>query len=556
MMLVIGSGVAGLSCAIAAASAGEDVVLATPGEIDAVSGRASSLAGGNTALAQGGIAAALGAEDRPELHALDTIAAGAGLVDGEAARQLTESGAAEVAALIAGGFAVDRVAGGGLSLGLEAAHGLARIVHAGEDRTGAALHAFLIERFLGWVTAGRIELLQRTSAVSLLEDSGAVSGALLRGESGSLSAVGADSVVLATGGYAALYPETSNHAGARGEGIVLAARLGAVVADLEFVQFHPTVLAGTGTLISEAVRGAGGVLLDRRGARFMTAVDPRAELAPRDIVSRAVHRSMRASGDDRVWLDATGIEHAQGSGTLARRFPALTAATRAQGFDWTREAVPVAPAAHYTMGGVVTDLDGRTSLPGLFAAGEVANTGVHGANRLASNSLLEGLVFGARAARAAIAYASGPGDWRLRGAEAVRLVESAEVSQHDFPAADDSVSAPENERLVRSVVASGLGIERDAAGLRTVLDTVRGRSGMSAELAGMIASAALARSESRGAHQRLDHAVTEKAQGLRRSWVMRPRPGVRVEMPCDLQARGHQAVGRQVLPLPIDSRSA
>lgn len=539
-MLVLGSGVAGLSCAIAAAAAGAEVVLVTPGELCGTGaalpgGAASGLAGGNTALAQGGIAAAVGGEDRPALHAADTIAAGVGLVDEVAAQQLTVSGAAAVAALISDGFAVDRTAAGGLSLGLEAAHGRARIVHAGEDRTGAALHTFLTARLLELVATGRLQLVQCRTAVSLLENAGAVSGAVLRDYLGRLSAVSADAVVLATGGYAALYPETSNHAGARGEGIVLAARLGAVVADLEFVQFHPTVLAGTGSLISEAVRGAGALLLDGQGTRFMPAVDERAELAPRDLVSRTMHRTMRERGESRLWLDATVIERAHGAGTLARRFPAITGATEACGFDWRREPVPVAPAAHYTMGGIVTDLDGRTSLPGLFAVGEVASTGVHGANRLASNSLLEGLVFGPRAAHAAAEYTADR-VWSLRGAAATRLIEHAEampaptggVPAHAgataATAATASTAVSTGDEVVRRAIASGLGIERDEHGMQEVLDIVQQHDGAEAELARLIASAALARTESRGSHQRSDHPRADPSAAVRRGWAARRVP--------------------------------
>jgi L-aspartate oxidase len=360
--------------------------------------------------------------------------------------------------------------------------------------------------------------------------------------------------VLATGGYAALYPETSNHAGARGEGIVLAARIGAAVADLEFVQFHPTVLAGTGFLISEALRGAGAVLRDETGARFMLNEHEAAELAPRDIVSRAVHRSMRASGAAQVWLDATGIEREGGRGTLGRRFPAISQAVRARGIEWGREAVPVAPAAHYTMGGVVTDLDGRTSMPGLFAVGEVACTGVHGANRLASNSLLEGLVFGPRAATAAADYTAGAGrgSWLLRGAGAAGLIAKAETlaastpepvaSAHEPAAlahkfvssipglvrsvpglalsAPELVEGPDYDRALGAVVAGGLGIERDAEGLRAVGSFAAAHSGAGAELAAMIARSALARTESRGAHQRADFAAADPAQAVRRAWVV------------------------------------
>ena len=496
-------------------------------------------------MAQGGIAAAVGDDDTAADHAADTVAAGAGLVDPRAAHVLTAEGAEAMRAMLAGGFPADRDASGRLSLGLEAAHRRARIVHAGEDRTGAALHAFLAREALEFVRRGLIRLTERTSLDSLLTDSGAVNGAVLRDAAGHRVTVRAGAVVLATGGYAALYPRTSNHAGARGEGIVQAAHAGAVVADLEFVQFHPTVLAGTGFLISEAVRGAGAVLRDGSGERFMTAVHAAAELAPRDVVARTMHRVLRQLGEDAVWLDATGIEVAGGSGTLARRFPSITAATRAQGFDWTREPVPVAPAAHYTMGGVATDLEARTTVPGLFAAGEVASTGVHGANRLASNSLLEGLVFGARAGRAAADYldagGSGAGSWANGTGMLAELSAAASVFEEvpgttgdpsrdlaptgaDASGPNSQIAAVSELSAVSAAVAAGLGIERDAPGIDAVRRACASLPGHAAQLATMIAQSAAARTESRGAHQRADHPATDPAQAVRRGWVARSTP--------------------------------
>lgn len=545
MILVIGAGVAGLSCVLEAAALHADVMLVTPGVLrapetatDAALMAEIALGGGNTALAQGGIAAALGAADSPEAHSKDTIAAGAGLVDAAAAQVLSVEGAALVRAHIAGGFAVDRTPAGEVALGLEAAHRMPRIVHAGEDRSGAALHAYLRARVLALVAAGRVQLTERAHAVSLLGDAGVVSGAVLRGADGQLSAVRAAAVVLASGGYASLYPETSNHSGARGEGIVLAARLGAVVTDLEFVQFHPTVLAGTGFLISEAVRGAGAVLRDERGNRFMASAHPAAELAPRDVVSRTVHRSMRDSGAAQVWLDATEIERLGGRGTLQRRFPLITQQLRDRGIDWTRESVPVAPAAHYTMGGIATDLDARTSVPGLFAAGEVACTGVHGANRLASNSLLEGLVFGTRAARAALAdpqEAAGiarkaegartAGTAQAAGPTLVQLAEQAEPlpPRQAFSEVEDLAETGEELSVA---IAAGLGIERDANGIAAVAKLAALHEGMTAELAGMIAAAAAARTESRGSHQRSDFPDVDPAQQHRRSFARRSTGGI------------------------------
>lgn len=414
MIIVIGAGVAGLSCALAAAAAGAEVALVVPGRLrPSLEGAAAGLedsaaglgcAGGSTVLAQGGIAAALGADDSPEQHLADTVAAGVGLVDVEAAGVLVDEGAMIVRGLLRDGFAADLDAAGRPALGLEAAHGRARIVHAGGDRTGALLHAHLSARVLADAEAGRIELIENRTAVALTSDSGAARGVVLRSPSGdsTLESRRADAVVLATGGYAAFYERSTNPASSRGEGVVLAARAGAVVSDLEFVQFHPTILASPGEpfLVSEAVRGEGATLIDDEGRRFAFDAHPDGELAPRDVVARAIARQAAEQHAD-VRLDATVLSTPDMlAKTLARRFPTIDRVTRERGFDWAREPIPVTPAAHYLMGGIVTDLDGRTSVPGLFAVGEAARTGVHGANRLASNSLLEGAVFGARAAAA------------------------------------------------------------------------------------------------------------------------------------------------------------
>lgn len=461
MILVIGSGVAGLSCALRAALAGSAVTLVTPGRLRGPRKTHDRGArGGSTALAQGGIAAAIGPGDSPEAHLADTIAAGAGFVDEEAADVLVREGAQAVQRLLEAGFPADRDPSGEVSLCLEAAHSVPRIVHAGGDRTGAVLHEFLVEECLVHAASGVITLIEGSVAESLVIAGDWVVGAKLRDEAGVATEIHADAVVLATGGFAALYPRTTNSASSRGDGVVIAARAGALCADLEFVQFHPTTLqvgaeSTSAELISEAVRGAGAVLLDGAGRRFMLDAHPLADLAPRDVVSREIERILCETGDDSVYLDATGIERAGGEGTLARRFPGITRMLVSHGFDWTRELIPVAPAAHYTMGGVASDLHGRSSVPGLFVAGEVAATGVHGANRLASNSLLEGMVFGERAAVAAKEYAA-TGTWGLCGRGMNELVagaaDPARMRIEASPLAG-AIAAARNEHRDGSLVA-------------------------------------------------------------------------------------------------------
>lgn len=559
MILVVGTGVAGLSAALAAVEAGGEVELVTPGELDATTDAhagedpaAAAAAGGNTALAQGGVAAAVSTNDRAQDHLADTIAAGAGLVDPDAARVLTSDGVRSVQRLLDTGFPADRLAGGELSLGLEGAHGRNRIVHAGGDRTGRALHALLTHRVLAAAALGRLLLTERTRVDSLVMDSGAIAGAVLKIGSGLREYRRADAVVLATGGYAGIFPRTSNYLGSQGSGILLAARVGAAVADLEFVQFHPTVLhvgasahpdvdahavAGQrvqsslgpelsvrGDLISEAVRGAGAVLRDGSGDRFMVERHPLAELAPRDIVSREIHRVLRDRGEQNVWLDATEIERSGGPGFLARRFPGITTAVAAHGLDWSREPIPVSPAAHYTMGGVASDLDGRSSVPGLFVAGETAATGVHGANRLASNSLLEGLVFGERAGRAAAATVSGT--WISNGAGFDALVAGATLlpsennsSLHGRrPGRDSDADTALGTDSVASAIAGGLGILRDAKSLHDAATVFARVGGARAELAALMCAAATVRQESRGAHQRADFPEPNRLSARRQAF--------------------------------------
>ncbi|HSP74624.1 MAG TPA: L-aspartate oxidase [Cryobacterium sp.] len=391
-VLVVGSGLAGLIAAVRATDAGHRVTLVTK----------SGLPDSNTRYAQGGIAAAMFPDDSVESHMQDTLRAGAGLCDQVAVRVLCAEGPARVRDLIRFGVDFDRDESG-VTRGLEAAHSRSRVLHAGGDATGAAIEAALVAtvreraaRSLRDVGA-RLRIEEHTMLVDLTSQDGRVTGAVLLGPDEQLRTIPADTVILATGGAGELFPHTTNPSLATGDGVAAAWRAGASVADLEFYQFHPTALAVPGTpLISEAVRGEGAVLRNASGHRFMLDLHPDAELAPRDVVARSIAREMTKQGGEPVRLDATGL----GRELLERRFPTITAACRAAGLDWAVESIPVAPAAHYWMGGVLTDIWGRTSLPGLFAVGEVARTGAHGANRLASNSLLEAAVFADRAVRA------------------------------------------------------------------------------------------------------------------------------------------------------------
>jgi L-aspartate oxidase len=402
-LIVVGSGIAGLYSALLAADAGAEVVLLTKG----------ALADSNTYFAQGGISAVLDEPapgDTVAAHIADTLKAGAGHCDEDAVRVLCTEARLDIAGLERFGVRFDMDDDGDPSLGLEAAHSAPRILHAGGDATGAGVARALIKTVLDAQAVGRIQVIGHAQVTSLSQSEGRVAGVNFLHDGREL-AIRGDAVLLATGGAGQLFAQTTNPAVATADGLALAWRAGAAVADLEFFQFHPTCMvlpadaleaAGNGAeplLISEAVRGEGAILLDAHGERFMPAYHPDAELAPRDVVSRSIALHLATLGDPNghVFLDAMVVEVRHGQGYLAKRFPTITQRTREAGVDWTRELVPVAPAAHYWMGGVLTDLYGRTSVPGLLAAGEVACTGVQGANRLASNSLLEGLVFGRRA---------------------------------------------------------------------------------------------------------------------------------------------------------------
>ena len=431
-LVIVGSGIAGLYAALLAsdAVAGGTVAGAAGGSgapaADVILLTKGTLEDSNTFYAQGGVSAVLSpAEAAPgdsvAAHIADTLAAGAGMNDPEAVRILCTEAVRDIDGLRRFGVEFDAGPGGDPALGLEAAHSAPRILHAGGDATGACITRGLVAAVLDRAVQGRIRVETSAFVTGLLtgipEGGGTATGPVeprITGveylSHGTPKRLAADAVLLATGGAGRLFARTSNPAVATADGVALAYRAGATVQDLEFFQFHPTTLAVPEVpdgppplLISEAVRGEGAVLLDSAGFRFMPGYHPEAELAPRDVVSRSVALHLAATGepaDSPVFLDARGIEAARGTGYLARRFPTITAATLAAGYDWTRQPVPVSPAAHYWMGGVATDLWARTSIPGLYAAGEVARTGAQGANRLASNSLLEGLVFGRRAVTA------------------------------------------------------------------------------------------------------------------------------------------------------------
>src|SRR5687768_18453809 len=382
--LVVGSGVAGLHTAWRA-SVGADVMLLTK----------RSLFDSATAYAQGGIAAALGAGDSPKLHSQDTLAAGAALCDEEAVRVLVEEGPARVRELQVAGAEFDLTPNGALRLGREAAHSRRRIVHSHGDRTGAEVARTLVERVK---ESPRTKVLERARVLDLIVEDGRCAG-VRASVAGDAVEIRADATVLATGGGGQVYRYTTNPVVATGDGYAIAHRAGVTLSDMEFVQFHPTALdtpENPLALVSEAVRGEGATLVNERGVRFMKKAHRLAELAPRDIVARAIARQQRAG--HAVFLDARKL-----SSTFARRFPGILALCRARGIDPRRDLIPVTPAAHYMMGGIVTDLCGRSDLRRLYAVGEVSRTGVHGANRLASNSLLEGLVFAERVARDVIA---------------------------------------------------------------------------------------------------------------------------------------------------------
>jgi L-aspartate oxidase len=477
--LIIGSGIAGLRAAVDLAHHGSVTILTKADPTES-----------NTGYAQGGIAAAIGVDDAPEEHFADTIAAGDRLCDEDAVRVLVDDGVTYVRELIEWGAAFDRDAAGQLALGREGAHRRRRVLHA-RDATGREIGRLLWSRVS---TEPRVRVLNHMRAFELIETSGACAGArYLDGDR--TASLEARAVLLATGGAGHVFSDTTNPAIATGDGIAMAWRAGARVADLEFVQFHPTALALPGAprfLLSEALRGEGAWLINADGERFMTRYERAGELASRDLVSRAIVREAARTGSP-VLLSLQHLD----PDWVHQRFPTIAAACESVGLDLARDPIPVGPAAHYVMGGVETDLWGRSTLPGLYAAGEVACTGVHGANRLASNSLLEGLVFGARAAQA---MSQPPVAGRMAH---VRVVSGAVRAGQS--------SEPPSEPAVRDLMWNAVGLIRHGDTLTPAVDRLAawGRQSDLALVGYLIAKAALRREESRGGHFRADFPVRD-----------------------------------------------
>jgi L-aspartate oxidase len=522
-VVVVGSGVAGLTAALRCTAAGLRTVVVTKANLD----------DGSTRWAQGGIAAALGEGDTPAQHRDDTLVAGAGLCDEEAVRLLVTEGPDAVRRLIETGADFDRTEGGEIALTREGGHHRRRIAHAGGDATGAEISRALVEA----IRDRGVRFIEHALVLDLLTDAdGRTAGVTLHvmgeGQHDGVGAVHAPAVVLATGGMGQVFSATTNPGVSTGDGVALALRAGAEVSDLEFVQFHPTVLfLGAGSegqqpLVSEAVRGEGAHLVDADGVRFMLGQHELAELAPRDIVAKAITRRMLEQGADHMYLDARHF----GAAMWAERFPTILAACRAHGIDPVTEPIPVAPAAHYASGGVRTDLSGRTTVPGLYACGEVACTGVHGANRLASNSLLEGLVFAERIAEDIAARAP-----RAAGAPV----------PHPAPVTLPLPVAGARTRIQR-VMTAGAGVLRSAESLREAAealdalhedalaggtdDSKAAAPGVEAWettnllcVARVLVAAARRRAETRGCHWREDHPERDDA-AWRRHLVVRLTP--------------------------------
>ncbi|WP_367124515.1 L-aspartate oxidase [Streptomyces phytohabitans] len=533
-VVVVGSGVAGLTTALRCAAAGRRTVVVTKARLD----------DGSTRWAQGGIAAALGDGDTPDQHLDDTLVAGVGLCDETAVRTLVTEGPDAVRRLIATGARFDASRDGGIALTREGGHHRDRIAHAGGDATGAEISRALVEAVR---TAGRagqgadagtdpapgtIRTVENALVLDLLTaPDGRTAGVTLHvmgeGQHDGVGAVHAPAVVLATGGMGQVFSATTNPDVSTGDGVALALRAGAEVSDLEFVQFHPTVLhlgrgaEGQQPLISEAVRGEGAHLVDADGTRFMLGQHELAELAPRDIVAKAITRRMREHGTDHMYLDARHF----GADMWARRFPTILAACRAHGIDPLTEPIPVSPAAHYASGGVRTDRYGRTTVPGLYACGEAACTGVHGANRLASNSLLEGLVFAERIAQ------------DIAAAPPARPVPVAPANASAEPV---RLLPADSRTAIQRTMTEGAGVLRSGASLTRAAERLDALHGETAHkpaepgvdtwetanlhlVARVLVAAALRRTETRGCHWREDHPERDDA-AWRRHLTLSLRP--------------------------------
>ncbi len=522
-VLVLGSGVAGLSAAVRLAAplspTGGGAAMGDGLRVGVLT--KAELSQSATRWAQGGVAAVLGGdEDSTDLHLADTLAAGAGLCDADAVRVLVDEGPTRVNELIAMGAVFDRQPGGALALAREGGHSTARVVHAGGAATGAEVERALVDA----TRASAAAVLEEWFAVDLLVEGGRCRGVLALSTDGRPVEVRSTHTVLATGGAGQVFSVTTNPAEATGDGLAMALRAGVPVADVEFMQFHPTALhhpAMPRPLLSEALRGHGALLRDARGERFVD------ELAPRDVVSRAMAERMRDQGVESLWLDATALD------SFDTRFPTISASLADIGLDPATDWLPIAPAAHYLSGGVLTDLWGATALPGLWAAGEVACTGVHGANRLASNSLLEGMVFGARLAETILAGGDGP---TATGVLAPVLDGRTEAVAPSAPVRTDRMPgggppdrsgggpahdvAKSRDRLQRAMT-DGAGVVRSAGSLARADATVRelaeeagdgvpvdrdwGELANLVTAASSVLAAATLRTETRGAHARSDY---------------------------------------------------
>ena len=553
--LIIGSGIAALRAAASLAGAGDVLILTKGGARE-----------GNTGYAQGGIAAAVGPDDSPARHLEDTLAAGDGLCDERAAAVLVEEGPRYVRELMDWGAAFDRAPDGSPALAIEGAHSVRRVLHA-HDATGREIGRVLWERVS---PMPNVRIVDHARAVALIVENGRCTGVRFLRDGAGMAVARAPCTLLATGGAGQVYSDTTNPQVATGDGVAIAYRAGAAVADLEFVQFHPTALKLHGQprfLLSEALRGEGARLVNADGEPFMLRYDPAGDLAPRDRVSRGIAREEQRTGKP-VYLTLAHLDPAY----VHERFPEISEACRGAGLDLAVERIPVGPAAHNAMGGVVTDLDARTTIPGLLAAGEVACTGVHGANRLASNSLLEGLVFGARAGdamRASPDRAIDPDTVRAlqRSGSTVRD-RIGTVGRGPGPALG---SDPGRERFdgasVRDLMWRHVGLFRDADGLRTALAgldrawdalgpalddpdamaTVTPEQWHAASLVTvgrLIAGAAWRREESRGGHYRVDFTERDDRHGRRRGMGPRGPDGGRGGRPAGVRALDESAGGR------------